>query len=78
MAVTKEVDNKLVICIFYSRLYKGCALERWFAISGTITHVILIQIATVVSSLSLCAACLPNKNRINFKIDTTNNKKRKY
>jgi hypothetical protein len=64
--------TSVLACLFGSA-YKGCALDKWFATSGTITDVILIRIATVVSSLSLCAACLPNKKKINFKIDTTNN-----
>jgi hypothetical protein len=64
--------TSVLACLFGSA-YKGCALEKWFATSGTITDVILIRIATVVSSLSLCAACLPSEKKINFKIDTTNN-----
>jgi hypothetical protein len=57
--------TSILACLFGSA-YKGCALDKWFATSGTITDVILIRIATVVSSLSLCAACLPNKEKDKF------------
>jgi hypothetical protein len=55
--------TSVLACLFGST-YKGCALDKWFATSGTITDVILIRIATVVSSLFLCAACLSNEKKI--------------